>query len=164
MLALGLGAGAGSAQEPIRSRLQQVVVVPNAKADALRRQAESLYDQPRRYRRAAGLHEREAQLRSPYDAERIKALAQAARLYSYLGDAARARELMQRSARSALQRGDVTRAAHAFLDAAFLAMRERDLNLGLDLARQAELLSESPLLSEADRNAILRRIDPARGN
>jgi hypothetical protein len=161
VLALGLGALGGAAQEPIRTLLPQVAELPNLKADALRRQAELLYERPRSYRRAAALHEKEAQLRSVNDTERVNALAQSARLYAYVGDLGQARALMERAARSALQRGDVMRAAHALLDAAFLAIGDRDLNSGYALARQAGLLSQSPLLSEAERNAIVRRIDPA---
>ena len=153
--------GAG-AQEPIQAKLPGITVEANAKADRLRQAAEALYEQPKAYRRAALLHEKEAATRSALDPLQADALTQSARLYSYSGDIGKSRIVMERSAQSALQRGDVLRAAHTLLDAAFLSLRERDREHTKALTQQAELLSASPLLTAAQRAAILRRIDPAR--
>src|SRR5688500_9753526 len=110
-----------SAQEQIRARLPSIEVLPNPVADRLQTEAEALYSQRGRMRKAATLHVKEAAVRSEADARQVDALVRAAQLYYYAGDALRGRELMEKAARSALQRGDVLRAAHAFLDAAFIA-------------------------------------------
>jgi hypothetical protein len=162
LLALGLSFAGGGAQEVIRTQIPILVLAPNPKAEQLRRQAEAIYDQPWNYRRAAELHVREGQTRSLSDQQRSKAFAQAARLYSYIGESSLARQHMESAARSSLQRGDVAQGAHALLDAAFLAVRDRDVAAAQTLARQAELLAQSPLLSDEQRLAIVRRIDPAR--
>ena len=146
------------------TRVRAVSVEPqtNMRAEQLRKEAEALYEQPRRLRRAAELHEREAAQRKDSDPRQAEALDRAARLYSYSGDAERGRMMMERAARSALKRGDVARAAHAFIDAAFIALREGDRRLADDLTQEADLLALSPLLPTAEKAAIVRRIDPAR--
>jgi hypothetical protein len=162
LLALGLGFAGGGAQEVIRTQIPLLVLEPNPKAEQLRRQAEAIYDKPGHYRRAAALHVREGQVRKVSDPQRSRAFSQAGRLYSYIGESSLARHYRESAARSALQRGDVGQGAHALLDAAFLAIRDRDVMTAQTLARQAELLAQSPLLSEEQRFAIVRRIDPAR--
>lgn len=134
----------------------------NMRADQLKREAEALYEQPRRLHRAAELHEREAAQRTAADPRQVEALDRAARLFAYSGDVERGRTLMERAARQALKRGDVARAAHAFIDAAFITLREGNLRLAKDLTREADLLALSPLLPAAEKSAIVRRIDPAR--
>ena len=151
-----------SAQEQIRAKLPSIEVLPNPAADKLQSEAEALYAVPGRLRKAANLHEQEAKARTIADVRHVEALARAAQLYFYAGDAWRSRELMEKAARTALQRGDVLRAAHAFLDAAYIAVKGRDGERALELTHQAELLSLSPLIAASDRVAIVRRIDPAR--
>jgi hypothetical protein len=134
----------------------------NKRAEQLRRSAQALYEQPTQLRRAAELHEQEAATRKDTDPQRVDALDLAARLYAYSGDPERGHELMARAARQALKCGDVRRSAHAFIDAAFIALRARDVKLADELTREAELLALSPLLSSAEKVAIVKRIDPAR--
>jgi hypothetical protein len=162
VLAIVVSSGGLSAQELIQAQLPGITVVVNPKADRLREAAEALYEKPNAYRRAAVLHEKEAAARTAVDPKLPEALMQSARLYSYVGEAAKGRELFERSAYSSLQRGDVLRAAHAFVDAAFLSLRERNVEHSRELSRQAELLAASPLLTASQRAGILRRIDPAR--
>src|SRR5688500_18875052 len=96
--------------------------IRQAQADQLRAKAEALYSQPDKAKQAARLHEREASWRSEQDPQAIDALQRAAQFYSTAGDARKARALMQKVGDLALQRGDVLRAAHAFLDAAVIAL------------------------------------------
>src|SRR5262245_54804376 len=156
-----LSASGVAAQE---TGIQVAVVAPqkNGQDDRIKREAEALYSQPSRFYRAAKLHEQEAATRIVSDPLRVEALASAARLYTYSGQAQKGCTLMTKAARQALGRGDVARAAHAFIDAAFMAMREGDRQLVDDLTHEAAMLALSPLLSVADRVAIQRRIDPSR--
>ena len=161
VLAAGLLVGSAEAQQ-IKGRAPQGDGVSAVSADRLRAEAEALYESPRKLKRAASLHEQEARLRSENDPRMVEALRQAGRLYTYAGNPARGRVLMQEAAEHALRRGDVLLAAHSYLDAAFLALRERDVERAMTLARNADLLALSPLLEASDRLGIVRRIDPAR--
>jgi hypothetical protein len=125
--------------------------------EVLREKAIALYDVPARYPEAAELHVREAQLRGggPKAAD---ALVRAARLRQYHGKTGEALRLMKWAATVALDCGDVVQAAHAYLDAAFLAMHAKRVDEGYALARRAQRLADSPLLDASAREAILRRI------
>src|SRR5262245_14675070 len=159
VVGLTLAAGSVPAQEP---RMSLAAAETNTRAEHLRRSAQALYEQPARLRRAAELHEQEAAVRKDTDPQRVEALDLAARLYAYSGDPVRGHELMARAARQALKCGDVRRSAHAFIDAAFIALRARDTRLADELTREAELLALSPLLTAQEKVAIVKRIDPAR--
>src|SRR5688572_21709400 len=131
-------------------------------ANQLRASAEALYSQPKKAREAASLHEREATARAESDPLVVDALQRAAQLHAFAGDRVRARTVMRRAAEHALRQGDVLKSAHAYLDAAFFALEDGDVGRAFGLAKQADLLALSPLISTADRLAIVRRIDPAR--
>jgi hypothetical protein len=126
-------------------------------AEVLREKAVALYDSPARYPEAAALHVREAQLRGggPKAAD---ALVRAARLRQYNGKTGEALGLMKWAGTVALDCGDVVQAAHAYLDAAFLAIQIKRVEEGYALARRAQRLADSPLLDVRTREAILRRI------
>ena len=145
-------------------KVPSVTVEPNARADQLRKDAMRNYEKVSTLRKAAYLHEREAAARVESDPLKFEALDLAARLYAYSGDPARGTVLMEQAARGALTRGDVKRAAHAFLDAAFMALSAKDGERVAELVHQADLLALSPLLNEGEKVAIVQRINPARGN
>src|SRR5688572_27389323 len=145
-------------------RLPSVAVEPNARADQLREEAKLYYSKVTTLRKAAVLHEREAAARVESDPLKFAALDLAARLYAYAGDPARGTALMEQAARGALTRGDVKRAAHALLDAAFLALKVRDGERARELTHQADLLALSPLLTPDEKLSIVQRINPARGD
>jgi hypothetical protein len=162
-LLIGLLCCAGSVQaQEIRGAVAPVTELPNAAADRLHARAEALYGVPGKLREAASLHEREAGLRGASDLLGVAALDRAARLYAYAGNRARARGLMQKAADRALRAGEVLRAAHAYIDAAFLALADRDVARAYSLTKKADLLAHSPHLDPVDRAGIVRRIDPAR--
>src|SRR5262245_61380700 len=151
-LALGLTLGvAGAEAQGMRGAPAPVTEIPNAAADRLRQRAESLYGVPAKLRDAAALHEREATLRGPSDPQAVDALEQAARFYTYAGDPSRGRAVMQKAADRALRSGEVLKAAHAYIDAAFMALREHDVERAYTLTNQADLISHSPHLVAADR-------------
>jgi hypothetical protein len=163
LVAVALGAVAPvSATQDYAMNSSLTIEKPNPKADRLKQQAEALYGQKSTMRRAASLHEKEAALRSDTDPRRVEALIQAARLYTYAGEAEHGATLMEQAARWSLQRGDISRGAHALLDAAFMVLKTRDVPRAISLTREADLLALSPLLPAADRVAIVKRIDPSR--
>ena len=150
------------AQQTIRAKLPSIEVVANPEADRLKAEAQALYEQQGKLRKAAALHVKEAAKRTAADPALSDALDRAGRLYAYTGDAVRGQMLMVKAARAALGRGDVLRGAHRLLDAAFIALQARDSEAALELTTEAQLLSLSPLIGSSDRVAILRRIDPER--
>jgi hypothetical protein len=152
------------AQELIRAKLPSIEVVANPEADRLKAEAQALYEEQGKLRKAAALHVKEAAARSPADPALVDALDRASRLYTYSGDPARGQSLMEKAARAALGRGDVLRGAHRLLDAAFIAIQARNFESAIALTAEAQLLSLSPLISAPDRTAIIRRIDPSRAS
>jgi hypothetical protein len=145
-------------------KLPSVVVGPNERADQLRRDAMKHYEKVSTLSKAASLHEKEAQARLDSDPLKVEALDLAARLHSYAGNPARGTVVMEQAARGALTQGDVKRAAHAFLDAAFMALKVKDGERVAQLVHQADLLALSPLLNDGEKQSIVQRINPARGN
>ncbi len=125
-----------------------------ARAERLARSAER-----RDWRIAAGLLRQAAHLRLPGDLGSVESLRVAGRIYHHLEDGKRARSAFLEAAELAVTYGDVEGAAHAYLDAASVAAeRGEDLQVH-ELARKAALLSGSPLLTAAEREAIRSRID-----
>jgi hypothetical protein len=163
LVAVALGAAAPvSATQDYAQESSVTIEKPNPKADRLKQQAEALYGQKSTMRRAASLHEKEAALRSDTDPRRVEALVQAARLYTYAGEAEHGANLMEQAARWSLKRGDISRGAHALLDAAFMALKTRNVPRAISLTKEADLLALSPLLPATDKAAIVKRIDPSR--
>jgi tetratricopeptide (TPR) repeat protein len=152
------------AQQSIRVKLPSIEVAANPEADRLKAEAQALYEEQGKLRKAAALHVKEAAARSPADPALVDALDRAGRLYTYAGDPVRGHSLMEKAARAALGRGDVLRGAHRLLDAAFIAISAKDYERALALTSEAQLLSLSPLIDTTDRTAIIRRIDPSRAS
>ena len=85
-------------------------------------------------------------------------LSEAAALIYAAGDRSAARDDLARAAGNALARGDLRKAALAYLDAAWIAQQQHNQKQVWDLGHRAEMLAESPLLGASDRAAILQRI------
>jgi len=124
----------------------------------LETRARAMFTNPKRYAEAARLYQRAADQRAPGDRVRVEDLTMAARLTFYDGDAAKARILMERAADEALAAGDVINAAHAYVDAAFLAQDARESERVADLLGRARMLAGSPLLAQQERDSILARV------
>ena len=124
----------------------------------LESQAQAFFGTPKRYGDAAKLYVRAAEIRVAGDPQRIMDLMMASRMSYYDGSTTRAWEIMERAAEEALAAGDVVNAAHAFVDASFLAKEAGANTRVIELARRAQLLTSSPLLETAQREAILSRI------
>jgi hypothetical protein len=65
---------------------------------------------------------------------------------------------MEAAAERALAMGDVVRAAHAYVDAAFIAQEQGSSSQVTRLAQKAVLLTKSPLLRAEETAAIVNRI------
>lgn len=128
------------------------------RADELKAQAEALYSQPKRWRKAMRLLEQSAALRAADDPEAFTCLMFAGRLGAAVGEYSAARAALQKAGEHALARGAVTDAAYAFIDAAHAAAMEKDVELARELLDRAALLAKSPLLSAAERQALTYRL------
>lgn len=112
---------------------------------------------------AARLHERSAGLRESGDPRVAESLWSAANLYYYGGKPARALTVLDRVADEALSRGDVMRAADAYIRASVVATELDRHGEGHRYHRRATLLAGSPLLEPAQRDWILDRLPERSG-
>jgi hypothetical protein len=147
-----------TASAQVRLERVRITAAHSAEADALTKQAVALHGRPGEYRRAATLHMRAAHQRVPGDPKAYYDLNTAAHLYRAAGNVWRAREVMERAAEHAAARGDVVAAATSFVDAGYLAIEARNTDRVPALALKAELLAESPLISDEQRAMIMRRV------
>ncbi|HEX3274934.1 MAG TPA: hypothetical protein VHR43_08780 [Gemmatimonadales bacterium] len=145
---------------PAAAQYRLPALVSTAKADSLHDAAAALAA-AHRWRDAAALHRRSAELRGDDDPLGFRCLTEAAALAYATGDRSRARSDMATAAEHALARGELKAAALAYLDAAWIAQEQANRRQVWELGHRAELLADSPLLASPDRAAILRRIDRA---
>ena len=160
VLALAAAPGSLSAQqalEPVRVQAGSSHV-SNPAADALAAEAKQHYATPKRWREAARLHRRAAELHGE-DPQAVAQLKMAAWLYGASKDYAAARAMMERAAERAASVGDIDAAANAYVDAALFAVNEGRSDRLSALVQRARVLADAPLLPEARRGAILQRID-----
>ena len=148
------------AQDRPMYELPPVTVVALSDADELHLEAIALYETPERWAEAARLHELAASKLNSHDARNFAAYDRAARLYFYAGEYAKARQNMERAAAVAIATGDLVTAAHAYIDAAFITLWEGRSGEQGQLTREAERLSASELVGDAEREQILVRIRP----
>jgi hypothetical protein len=146
--------GAASAQYRLPT------IVSSLEADSLHEAAHALVA-AHRWRDAARLHRRSAQLRSADDPQGFRCLSEAAALAYATRDRSAARTDLARAAEHALARGDLKAAALAYLDGAWIAQEQSNRREVWELGHRAEMLAASPLLGASDRAAILRRISRA---
>ena len=132
-------------------------LVSSVQADSLHHAAVAL-ETAHRVRDAARLHRRSAELRAGEDPLGFRCLTEAAALAYFTSDRSRARADMAQAAGHALARGDLRAAAHAYLDAAWIAQEQKKPRQVWELGHRAEMLAEAPLLGASDRAAILQRI------
>ena len=148
LLALPTAAPAQQRLDPVR-----VLAAANvARADSLVRSADAFeLRRLRDFGKVARMYEESASLREEGDAARFATLNRAAHLRFGAGDRRRAAENMAEAAREAQARGDVVDAVRAYGDAAYLAAGLRQGDRAATYARAARLLTESPLLTPAQR-------------
>jgi hypothetical protein len=144
--------GAGSAQYRLPT------IVSADKADSLHNSAVQ-FAQTGRWHEAARLYRQSAEFRAVEDPIGFQCLTDAAAVAYAAGDRSAARSDMAHAAERALARGDIKSAAMAYLDAAWIAQEQKKPDRVWEWGHRAELLADSPLLSETDRSAIQRRIE-----
>jgi len=129
----------------------------NARADTLEELGARYSSTPGQWQKAARYFEQAATLRGD-DGRAVTNLVTAASLYDAAGNSAHARSTMERAAKRAAAMGDVERAANAYVDAAFLAVAAKRIDLVPKLLRQTHAVLDSPKMPPERRDAILRRI------
>ena len=150
---------------PTASRAQQPldpvqVSARTTEADRLDAQA-AAYEETgsrRAWSKAAGLREKAAGLRTPEDPRAAKSLETAALIRHALNQRSEAIGLMRRAGDHAIARGDVYRAATAYVNVAFLAAEMRDAERMREYAAKGSLLMHSPLLSAPQRESLQRSL------
>ncbi len=147
------GAHAQRRLDPVRVTGEQV-----ARADALHAEAVKFEGTLSAMRKVARLHEGSAALRTADDPQNFACLHTAALLRYYSGDRRAGGERMEEAADNASARGDVISAANAYIDAAIIAREFRDGERMLALSGKADLLTNSPLISESQRLALRERL------
>ena len=155
LMAVAAAPGSATAQQ----KLPPVRVTASVQyADDLALRAESLSTQITQFKKAAELFERSAEVRAPGDARAVTCLRSAATLRYNSGNKRKGLGLMEKAADRAIRLGDVVIAAHSYIDAAVIASELRQGERALDLSQRAALLVKSPLLSDAQRSALLERM------
>jgi tetratricopeptide (TPR) repeat protein len=124
------------------------------RAQQLHAQAISLLDSPRRWAEAASLLRRSAENLSDDDPTAFTTMRFAGRVYAQAGELGKARKAFTDAAELALARGEVVDAAYAYIDAAHAASEQGATSQVIELAEKARRLTSSPLLPDADRDAI----------
>ena len=161
--ALALSATTALAQQAIPAVVVEATTKPDLeRAAKLESQAALEEATPRGWRGAASLYRRAAELRG--DTPEGAALSQrAAWLYGATGSYGVARRLLERSARIALDRGDVVRAAGTLYDAALMAATDRDVRATETTLQRLEILLAAPLMPDDVRATLKQRMaEPAR--
>ena len=157
-LALALVPASVSAQQPMPS----IVVAATAKPDLLRAaqlEADAVREEasPKRWRDAASLYRRAAELHGATP-EAATLYQRAAWLYSAVGDYGKGRQQLERSARIALDRGDVVRAANTLYDAALMAATGRDVRATDETIGRLQVLLAAPLMPDDVRSGMKERL------
>ncbi|HKK94230.1 MAG TPA: hypothetical protein VJ925_12415 [Longimicrobiales bacterium] len=128
-----------------------------AEARAIQAEAQTLAENEQNYGEASQLYRRAARLFGQHP-EAAEAWAWAGRLSYYDGSDQSVSDL-EKAGEMALRYGDVELAAHSFLDAAWVAHEHGMNRQALDFAERATDLVHSPLLADADREVIERRVE-----
>lgn len=150
---------AGDAMAQSREMFQLPALQMTAFQNPLHRAAIELYETPIRWEEAGALHEQAARELPKNDAAAYFGFQRAAVLYFHADETARARKAMEQAADVAEATGDILTAAHTWVDAAFLAVAESYPGKKREYVRAVRELAASELLTNADRELILARVD-----
>lgn len=150
---------AGDAMTQSREMFELPALQVTALQDPLHRAAIELYETPARWEEAGALHEQAARQLPKNDAAAYFGFQRAAVLYFHADETARARKAMEDAADVAEATGDILTAAHAWVDAAFLAIAEGYPGKKREYVRAVRELVASELLTNADREVIIARVD-----
>ena len=154
-------AGASVAQAQDRPMYELPAIEVNVLQTGLHQQAIDLYELPERWGEAADLHRQAAENLQKNDAGQFFGYSRAALLYFHAGELAEARRSMEDAAEVAEATGDVLTAAHAYVDAAFIAIAEDYDGKQREFVADAREVAASEFLTEAEREGVLIRIEGA---
>jgi hypothetical protein len=129
-----------------------------AEANALDERALRFYGTPKKWRKAAWMHEQAAELRALSDPKAYRSWVMAAHIYYAARANGLAYEAMAKAAERAAALGDVVNAANAYVDAGLMAAEAGRGEEIPEIARRAVALSNSPMLSDEQRASIVKRI------
>jgi hypothetical protein len=139
--------------EPIR------ITESRLRADQLDQQAEEIErTEWGQLKKAAGLREQAAELRTLADPKAVASLYWAARDRYYSDDRLAGRRLMEESAERAIGIGDVVGAATALTEAAYISAELKDVERTRRFANRARLLALSPMLTDDQRSQLRARL------
>ncbi len=141
-----------------RAPSEEAIATNQARADSLHEEALRAQANQSEWESAGRLFVAEAELRPADDPAAVDALIVAANLFYGADLPLRAREVLEAAGERAEAAGDLMRAARAYLDAATVAEHEGEDAHVRRLVGRVETLSESPLLSDAQRDRIRQRI------
>ena len=127
----------------------------------LHQQAIDLYEIPERWGEAADLHREAAENLPRNDAGQFFGYSRAALLYFYAGELPEARRSMEDAAEVAEATGDALTAAHAYVDAAFIAIAEDFDGMEREFVADARSVAASEVLTESERESVEIRIEGA---
>ena len=127
-------------------------------AEQLEQRAQDLLTAGRGWQQAAELYVRAAELRGGGDPKSADDLRLAGYLQFYRGRPKAALASLIQAGEAYLARGDVERAAGAFIDGAWVAAAADMPAEANELAERGRLLTQSPLLRVEDRTALVRRL------
>jgi hypothetical protein len=149
---------AGAISTPAAQQKQEG---PVAKADRLEAVAMALLEEGEvdTWEQVAELLEKAARHRPETSFRRAKNLRTAANLFSTIGATERARKLFEEAAEQASDLGELTFAAHAYVDAAVLSAQLKMGRHTIRATQRAEELAASPEMSRTDRLAVESRIE-----
>jgi hypothetical protein len=130
-----------------------------SRAEALEAQANALLSTfPFQFPRIAQLYEKAAHLRPEHDPIRVRNLLFSGKAYHHARRLEASRRNLTLAAETAVRYGELVTAAHAFLDAAFVAVEQKDMAEASRLATRAACLSRSSLIAVGDASNIRRRL------
>lgn len=127
------------------------------KASKLEALAEEAARDLQTFAEAARLYRKAAEVRG-HSPESVQNRILAAHLDYYLGDRSDAADGLAGAAETAKSWDDVRTAAHAFLDAAWVALEDGHARQARRLALEAERLSHSPLMAAEEQQRVQDRI------
>lgn len=118
-------------------------------------------DEPDRWYDAAVLLRRASEEMDSVTEEAFRAMLFAGRVFAQAKSYGRSQEALETAGELALARGDLSRAARAFVEAAHVAaVRGRNAEVG-ELAERVRLITASPLLSTAEKNRLQELVEAA---
>jgi hypothetical protein len=150
------------ATTPVSTSAQTWAVVDAVEVDRaveLEQRASVAMGNSREWSAAAAMYREASRLRSPNDPQALADLRTAGGIYGTVGDYRRARETILELADRATAFGEISVAAHAFLDAAHVAVALRDVPGAQAFYDRAQRLARSSHLSADEQGQLVRRLE-----